>query len=77
MHKLTVQISDAKMVQTLQDLAKSLGYVQTRGGSKGSGSISQMVQAIANHQLVLVKKEPQHDEDNMRLVPHSTRNSAG
>lgn len=55
-HKLTLQLSDQKMVETLQKLAESLGYIQTRGGGAGRGSISQLVEAIAEGEVEVSKK---------------------
>lgn len=56
-HKLTLQLSDQKMVETLQKLAESLGYIQSRGGGKGRGSISQLVEAIAKGEVRASKND--------------------
>lgn len=61
-HKLTVEISSQDGVKTLQQLALSLGYIQKRGSNKGGGSISQMVEALAQGQLTITKKEPEHEQ---------------
>lgn len=56
-HKLTLEISSQEGVKILQQVALSLGYIQKRGGAKGQGSISGMVEALAQGQLEIRKKD--------------------
>lgn len=52
---IPVLLSDQKMVIALQKLAESLGYIQSRGGGAGRGSISQLLEAIATGEVKLTK----------------------
>lgn len=56
-HKLTLQLPNKEMVKTLQGIAAELGYIQTRGGGAGQGSISQMVEAIAKRQVSIARNK--------------------
>lgn len=44
-------------IKALQSLALSLGYIQDRGPAKGQGSISAMVEALAQGQLEIKRKD--------------------
>ena len=44
-------------VTTLRQLALSLGYIQDRGPAKGQGSISGMIEALAQNQLEIRRKD--------------------
>lgn len=44
-------------VKILQQLAFSLGYIQDRGPAKGQGSISAMIEALAQGQLEVSRKD--------------------
>lgn len=44
--------------ERLQNIALLLGFVQTRGTDTGvMGSISQLMQAIANRNVIVIKKD--------------------
>lgn len=44
-------------IKLLQQLALSLGYIQDRGPAKGQGSISGMIEAMAQGQLEISRKD--------------------
>lgn len=51
-HRTTLNLSPAQL-DALRRIADRLGYLADRGPTKGSGSVSALVQAIADGEVVL------------------------
>lgn len=55
--QIPIYLPDKTMVEVLQKLAESLGYIQSGGGGAGTGSISKLLQAIAEGKVKVEKND--------------------